>query len=92
MFEKELRKHIEDALASDSCKENYYRSILEKMVVNDRENIDVFLQLLSGEQRYLADTINKTVKFRGVLKKRTIDDTDVPISVRVARTRSSGME
>ena len=92
LFEKELRKHIEDALASDSCKENYYRSILEKMVVNDRENIDVFLQLLSGEQRYLADTINKTVKFRGVLKKRTIDDTDVPISVRVARTRSSGME
>lgn len=91
-FEKELRKHIEDALASDECKENYYRSILEKMVVNDREHIDVYLQLLSGEQRYLADTINKTAKFRGVLKKRTIDDTDIPISVRVARMRSSGME
>ena len=91
-FEKELRKHIEDALASDECKENYYRSILEKMVVNDREHIDVYLQLLSGEQRYLADTINKTAKFRGVLKKRTIDDTDIPISVSVARTRSSGME
>lgn len=92
VFEKELRKHIEDALASDECKENYYRSILEKMVVNDREHIDVYLQLLSGEQRYLADTINKTAKFRGVLKKRTIDDTDIPISVRVARMRSSGME
>lgn len=92
VFEKELRKHIEDALASDECKENYYRSILEKMVVNDREHIDVYLQLLSGEQRYLTETINKSAKFKGVLKKRTIDDTDIPISVRVARMRSSGME
>ena len=91
-FLKELRKHVEDALASDECKEHYYHSILEKMVVNDREHIDVYLQLLSGEQRYLAKTINKSVKFRGILQKRTTGNTDVPISVSVARTRSSGME
>ncbi len=91
-FLKELRKHVEDALASDECKENYYRSILEKMVVNDREHIDVYLQLLSGEQRYLAKTINKSVKFRGALQNRTTGNTDVPMSVSVARTRSSGME
>ena len=91
-FLKELRTHIEDALASDECKEIYYRSILEKMVVNDREHIDVYLQLLSGEQRFLADTINKSVKFGGILQKRTTGNTDVPISVSVARMRSSGME
>lgn len=91
-FLKELRTHIEDALASDECKEIYYRSILEKMVVNDREHIDVYLQLLSGEQRFLADTINKSVKFGGILQKRTTGNTDVPMSVSVARMRSSGME
>ena len=64
----------------------------EQSVLVDREHIDVHLRLLSGEQRYLTDTINKSVRFRGILQKRTTGNTDVPISVSVARTRSSGME
>ena len=91
-FEQNLRKSVADALASDACKEVFYRSILDQMIVHDRQHVDVVLKLLSGEQRYLHDTIQKTLKFRGILQKRTTGNTDVPISVSVARTRSSGME
>lgn len=91
-FLEGLRTHVEEALDSEECKENFFRCILEKMVVNDREHIDVILKLFSGEQRYSSNMIDKTVKFRGVLQKRTTGNTDMPISVSVARTRSSGIE
>ena len=91
-FIKNLRLHIENTLTSNECKESFYRSILDKMIVHDRTHVDVVLKLLSGEQRYLTDTINRTLNFRGTLQKRSSDNTDVPMSVSVARMRSSGME
>ncbi len=70
--------------------DEFYRNILDRMVVHDREHIDVYLNFLPHKWSYtLASAAGVPAPSA---QNRATDDTSVPISVRVAFTRSSGME
>ncbi len=54
----------------------FYKRILDKIVVNDRQHIDVYLNLIPEKWSYALDTTLKNTK-----ENLHISDTSVPISV-----------
>jgi DNA invertase Pin-like site-specific DNA recombinase len=78
-----LYEIVEDA----SHDEEFYRNILNKMVVHDSDHIDVHLNLLPFKWSY---AIAKATKNTGN-GQRNISDTDIPISVSNPRSSLYGM-
>lgn len=66
----------------------FYKHILDKMVVQDKDNIDVYLNLLPMKWSY---TVAKASK-KAVASEWNISEASLPISVSRPRCSSNGME
>ena len=76
--------------------DEFYREILDRMVVHDREHIDVYLKCLPQKLSFLGKSATLLAEKSGQNGEDSpflpTCDTSIPISVKVALTRSSGME
>ena len=81
----DIKKAIDELISGIEYEDEFYTQLLDKMVINDRENIDVYLNLLPLKWSYtVASSIN--CPQGGQLKKavapeRNISGASVPISV-----------
>ena len=90
--QQQLLKEIEDAIkeivSGVEYEDEFYKHILDKMVVQDKDNIDVYLNLLPMKWSY---TVAKASK-KAVASEWNISEASLPISVSVPIRRRSGME
>ena len=54
---EEIRKTIDELISGISYEEEYYAQILDKMVVNDRNHIDVYLKMLPYKWNFIAEKL-----------------------------------
>ena len=84
--QQELVQEIRDAINEIVCgveyDDEFYKHILDKMVVNDKDNIDVYLNLLPMKWSY---TVAKASK-KALAPERNISGASVPMSVRMPTT------
>ena len=89
--QQELVQEIRDAINEIVCgveyDDEFYKHILDKMVVNDKDNIDVYLNLLPMKWSY---TVAKASK-KALAPERNISGASVPISVSSPFSSSKGM-
>ena len=74
---EDIKKAIDELISGIEYEDEFYTQLLDKMVVNDRENIDVYLNLLPLKWSY---TVAKASK-KAVAPERNISGASVPISV-----------
>ena len=79
---EDIKKAIDELISGIEYEDEFYTQLLDKMVVNDRENIDVYLNLLPLKWSY---TVAKASK-KAVAPERNISGASVPISVRIPVT------
>ena len=68
--------------------DEFYKHILDKMVVNDKDNSDVYLNLLPMKWSY---TVAKASK-KALAPERNISGASVPISLSIPATSLYGIE
>ena len=90
--QQQLLKEIEDAIkeivSGVEYEDEFYKHILDKMVIQDKDNIDVYLNLLPMKWSY---TVAKASK-KAVASEWNISEASLPISVSRPRCSSNGME
>ncbi|MDO4565024.1 MAG: recombinase family protein [Clostridia bacterium] len=103
---REIASAVDEIALELSYDDEFYRGLLDRMVVHDRNHIDVYLNFLPHKWSYAlfsaaenCATDETSVPSTGPLASAKNDapeaaifGTPVPISVSVARTRSSGIE
>jgi DNA invertase Pin-like site-specific DNA recombinase len=83
----DIQKAVDELVSGIEYEDEFYTQILDKMVINDRDNIDVYLNLLPLKWSY---TISKGVygAFQELKKAEasdcSISEASLPISVRIA--------
>lgn len=89
--QQQLLKEIEDAIkeivSGVEYEDEFYKHILDKMVVQDKDNIDVYLNLLPMKWSY---TVAKASK-KAVASEWNISEASLPISVSSAESSGYGM-
>lgn len=80
-FLNNMRAAIDQTLLSTEFTESFYRSILDRMVVYDREHVDVYLQLRSPQDQYVANKISLTATYSVEKAGVSNDTTSVPTCV-----------
>ena len=89
--QQELVQEIKDAINEIVCgveyDDEFYKHILDKMVVNDKDNIDVYLNLLPMKWSY---TVAKASK-KALAPERNISGASVPMSVSSPFSSSKGI-
>lgn len=89
--QQQLLKEIEDAIkeivGGVEYEDEFYKHILDKMVVQDKDNIDVYLNLLPMKWSY---TVAKASK-KAVDSEWNISEASLPISLSRPATRRLGM-
>ena len=90
--QQELVQEIRDAINEIVCgveyDDEFYKHILDKMVVNDKDNIDVYLNLLPMKWSY---TVAKASK-KALAPERNISGASVPTSLRMPMVTRLGAE
>lgn len=76
----DIKDTLEELIKGIEYEDEFYTQILDKMVINDRDNIDVYLNLLPLKWSY---TVAKASK-KAVAPERNISGASVPISVNIA--------
>lgn len=84
---QEIRDAINEIVSGVEYDDEFYKHILDKMVVNDKDNIDVYLNLLPMKWSY---TVAKASK-KALAPERNISGASVPISVSSAFSSGYGM-
>ena len=79
---------IQEILAGVTYEDDFYKQILNKMVVVDAEHVDVQLHSLPFTWRYVISKVSP----QGGEGKRSISDASVPMSVSSPFSSSKGME
>lgn len=80
----DIRKSVEELVNGVQYENEFYAHLLDKMIINDRDHIDIYLNMLPHKWSY---TVSQSVKCVAVSEnsvadeKRNITDTDVPMSV-----------
>ena len=90
----DIKKAIEELIGGVQYEDEYYTQLLDKMVVNDKNHIDVYLKMLPHKWQF---AITKSVK--GVMEaskkaetsEKSISEASLPISVRMAFSSGYGM-
>lgn len=72
--------------------DEFYRHILERMVIHDRSHVDVYLNFIPHKWSYCLAAAANAGQKGAKTEIDTNSESDMPISVSVALTRSSGME
>ena len=90
--QQQLLKEIEDAIkeivSGVEYEDEFYKHILDKMVVQDKDNIDVYLNLLPMKWSY---TVAKASK-KAVASEWNISEASLPMSVSRPFSSGYGME
>lgn len=84
----DIQTAVNELISGIEYEDEFYTQLLDKMVINDRENIDVYLNMLSLKWSY---TVAKASK-KAVAPKRNILGASLPISVSRPPTFLTGME
>ena len=84
---KEITAAIHEIVSGVEYEDEFYKHILDKMVVQDKDNIDVYLNLLPMKWSY---TVAKASK-KALAPERNISGASVPISVNRPATCRFGM-
>jgi site-specific DNA recombinase len=84
---KDIRNTLEELIKGIEYEDEFYTQILDKMVINDRDNIDVYLNLLPLKWSY---TVAKASK-KALAPKRNILGASLPMSVRVPLSSGKGI-
>lgn len=77
---QDIAQTVQDILNGVQYDDSFYRRILNKMVIHDRDHIDVYLNLMPGKWEFVAMNTSKKV----VAPEWNISESDVPISVKIA--------
>ena len=89
--QQQLIKEIEDAIkeivSGVEYEDEFYKHILDKMVVQDKDNIDVYLNLLPMKWSY---TVAKASK-KAVASEWNISEASLPMSVKIPTTSLYGI-
>lgn len=85
---KEITAAIHEIVSGVEYEDAFYSQILERMVVQSKDTVDVYLNLLPIKWSYAVAKASK-----GVLDPKSgISETEIPISVNIARSSGYGME
>ncbi|HOJ10075.1 MAG TPA: recombinase family protein [Clostridiales bacterium] len=92
-IKSDVRKSVENIVDCSVKQDNFYGSLLDKMVVYDDNRVEVLLNLLPTKWMYVIENLKDIQKSTGERKNASCDynrgevhcDTSVPISLRVAR-------
>ncbi|HHZ07007.1 MAG TPA: recombinase family protein [Clostridiales bacterium] len=93
----DIKKAIDELVSGIQYEDEFYTQILDKMVINDRDNIDVYLNLLPYKWSYtVAKSINCTKGALELPKKAeasdySISEASLPISVNIAFSSGYGI-
>lgn len=93
----DIKKAIDELVSGIQYEDEFYTQILDKMVINDRDNIDVYLNLLPYKWSYtVAKSINYTKGALELPKKAeasdySISEASLPISVKIAFSSGYGI-
>jgi len=80
---EDIQNALTEMITGASHDDEFYRNILNKMVIHDRDNVDVYLNLLSHKWSYTIEK-SQNIKKNDDNCQRNISDTPVPISFNVA--------
>ena len=93
---EDIQKAVDELMAGIEYEDEFYTQLLEKMVINDSENIDVYLNLLSFKWSYTAvaastgkhppEASPHTERKKARTPERNISETSLPISVSIPVT------
>ena len=79
---KEITAAIHEIVSGVEYEDAFYSQILDKMVVQSKDTVDVYLNLLPIKWSYAVAKASK-----GVLDPKSgISETEIPISVNIARS------
>lgn len=90
----DIKKAIEELIGGVQYEDEYYTQLLDKMVVNDKNHIDVYLKMLPHKWQF---AITKRVKGameaskKAETSEKSISEASLPISVRMAFSSGYGM-
>ena len=84
----DIQTAVNELIGGIEYEDEFYTQLLDKMVINDRENIDVYLNMLPLKWSY---TVAKASK-KAVAPKRNILGASLPMSVSNPPTDLTGME
>ena len=98
---EDIKNAVDELIGGIEYEDEFYTQLLDKMVINDRENIDVYLNLLPLKWSYtVAGSINclkdrqlkKALASENALQaRRNISEASLPISVKIPATFRYGM-
>ena len=78
----DIKSAVDELIGGIEYEDEFYTQLLDKMVINDRENIDVYLNLLPLKWSY---TVAKASK-KALAPERNISGASLPISVNIPFT------
>ncbi len=98
---EDIKNAVDELIGGIEYEDEFYTQLLDKMVINDRENIDVYLNLLPLKWSYtVAGSINclkdrqlkKALASENALQaRRNISEASLPISVKIPVTSLYGI-
>ena len=74
---EDIKNAVDELISGIEYEDEFYTQLLDKMVINDRENIDVYLNLLPLKWSYTVATASK----KALASERNISEASLPISV-----------
>ena len=80
---EDIKNAVDELIGGIEYEDEFYTQLLDKMVINDRENIDVYLKLLPIKWSYtVATESKKALTSENALQvRRNISEALLPISV-----------
>lgn len=82
----DIKSAVDELIGGIEYEDEFYTQLLDKMVINDRENIDVYLNLLPLKWSYTVAKASKKV----LAPERNISGASLPISFSIACTSLHG--
>ena len=79
---KDIKNAVDELIGGIEYEDEFYTQLLDKMVINDRENIDVYLNLLPIKWSYTVATASK----KALASERNISEASLPMSVSTPAT------
>ena len=79
---EDIKNAVDELIGGIEYEDEFYTQLLDKMVINDRENIDVYLNLLPLKWSYTVATASK----KALASERNISEASLPMSVSTPAT------
>lgn len=83
----DIKSAVDELIGGIEYEDEFYTQLLDKMVINDRENIDVYLNLLPLKWSYTVAKASKKV----LAPERNISGASLPMSVSMAFSSGQGI-